>query len=167
MIKLYNILKLAQEKETSSKLDEVLRALQASEMISVMFYEFAASVVGTPATEAIEEFFKEHAKEELEHFSKLASRLHELGSYSISSPSSIQKYEGSVKDLKVVNSCKSHDVKELGRVSLQLEKNAIEAYNRAIQIAISKDDQATIHLLREIISDEEEHRADFQALYEG
>jgi bacterioferritin len=48
-------------------------------------------------------------------------------------------------------------VPEQLQLDLELELAAIERYNRAIALAVAKDDNATRHLLEEQLTDEEEH----------
>jgi bacterioferritin len=48
-------------------------------------------------------------------------------------------------------------VVEQHRVDLDLEKAAIERYNRGIELAVSKGDNGTRHLLEEQLTGEEDH----------
>ena len=49
------------------------------------------------------------------------------------------------------------DVKQQFENDLELEKDAVAAYNQAIAVCRKADDQASADLLRKILADEEEH----------
>lgn len=49
------------------------------------------------------------------------------------------------------------DVREQFELELQTERQAVEMYNRGVELARDKGDNGTRHLLNEILVDEEEH----------
>jgi len=159
--KLANLIETNIQAPTVQTLIDKMRQLMATELIAVQFYASAASYV----TEQNAEFFREHAEEEQVHYNKLSDRITELGGKPIFTiPEVLQLAPEDIAVTEEVS--QKPGTTELADLSMRLEMLAIENYNQAIQLSKQIGDEATTPLFREILREEEEHRADFEAIIE-
>ncbi|MBE6454554.1 MAG: ferritin [Alphaproteobacteria bacterium] len=135
----------------------ILNVAFAEEWLAYYQYWLGAFVAVGPQRKAISAEFMEHANEELDHATKLASRIIELGGTPILNPAEWQKtakckYDAPDKPY-VIN---------LLEQNLVAERCAIVRYQKICEMTESKD-FATYQMSLDILKDEIEHEEEIGA----
>lgn len=146
-----NISKLDNE-----KLLEVLNAAYAEEWLAYYQYWVGAQVIEGAMRAPIQAEFLEHAKEELDHANKLATRIIQLGGTPLLDPEEWKKKARCRYDAPV-DAC----AVTLLRQNLDAERCAIQRYQEICEMTDGKDYE-TFHVAREILSEELDHEQDFE-----
>jgi len=100
---------------------------------------------------AVNEEFKNIAKQEMKHAEMIAERLFYLGGIPTTKPSPIFVGE---------------NLKEMLAQDVKDEENAIKLYKTIVEKAEAEKDLTTAHMFREILEDEEEHHDFFTSALE-
>lgn len=103
--------------------------------------------------------FKQHYEEEQKHAEDLMLRLNELGGSPISDPTA-----WSVNSSAPFIAIETTNVKEMLKITIEAEKNAIAFYKLLIGATKDGIDPTTHKLAKSILSDEEEHLYDLRML---
>ena len=141
-----------------SDLVQLLNKAFADEWLAYYQYWLGAKVAEGILRGGAAREFEEHAREELEHAEKLASRIIQLGGVPILEPK--QWYEAA--------NCrylppKNPDVSALLDQNIKGEACAISVYYKLLEYTEGKD-PITYHLIRDILEDEIEHEQDLEDL---
>ena len=133
---------------------EILNVAFAEEWLAYYQYWIGAQVATGPMRKAIASEFMEHAHEELDHATKLAVRIVELGGKPLLDPDDWKKmaqckYEAPHNDF----------VEKLLEQNLVAERCAICRYQKICEMTEGKD-YVTFHMARHILSEEVEHEHD-------
>lgn len=140
---------------------QLLRKALASELIAVQFYASAGACV----TEEKSQFFREHSEEEQVHYNDISDRITELGGKPIFTVR--EAVELAPIDLETSSkTTEKPSLVELAYISKKLEELAIEHYKKVIAHVKLAEDDSTLRLIQKVLSEEEEHRADFEAILE-
>jgi bacterioferritin len=137
---------------------QTLNRLRAGEVTAFLQYELFSVVVPSMYMAGLEQIFSEHEEHERKHAKMLSQRIHELGGTPVA-------------DLSHLASMAPYQVREattaaeMVSVLREQEEIAIEGYKKAIQ-EVSPSDPVTRRLLEDILSEEEEHRADMASMLE-
>ena len=147
---------MGQVAQKISKVDhnELLKTLNiayAEEWLAYYQYWIGAQVAVGPMRVSIIEEFMEHAKQELDHASKLATRIIELGGTPILNPNEFEQ----------VASCRYEAPTEpyimnLLKQNLDAERCAIVRYQQICDMTFGKD-YATFKMATDILKEELEH----------
>lgn len=138
---------------------EELKKLINGEMIASMQYSIASqAVVGSNNLSYLQEHFSEHAKEEMGHYNSLVAALMQRGG----------KVECNLMRIGTDALPKTEELTELSTDELKdffirAEKNAIEAYQTYYD-KIENNDKDLADIINGIISDERDHKLDFEKL---
>lgn len=115
----------------------------------------AQLVVGIPR-QALQTEMQEHAKEELDHATRLAKRIIELGGTPEIDPANWKKLSSCGYDAPT-----DPGVDALLEQNIKGERCAIEVYSKLLEYVRGKD-MITGHLVRHILQEELEHEQDLQ-----
>ena len=100
---------------------------------------------------AVKDELKSVAIEEMKHAEGIAERLFYLGETPTTKPTPI--FVGG-------------SLKEQIEADMKAEEEAIVMYKKVIALAMKEGDEATAHLFREILTDEEDHHDTFESILE-
>lgn len=130
---------------------DMLNVAFAEEWLAYYQYWIGAQVAVGPMRTAIIAEFMEHANEELDHATRLAARIIQLGGTPLLDPDEWKthaqcKYDAPTDDY----------VEKLLEQNLVAERCAIARYEKICEMCIGKDIE-TFHLSRKILSEEIEH----------
>ena len=140
---------------------EWLNKLLGDELIAHLQYAIASKTVFGTDYDACASEFDQHSKEELEHFNKILDLM-------------VQRHLEVEQDLlTLIKESKSgYEImsetasKELVKFHIQAEKNAINTYREFLDNLTKEEqkDYALIHEIKNILSDEIEHRTDLEII---
>ena len=137
--------------KVSDKLKEMLNKAIAREIqVSIQYMWQHIQVMGVKAV-AVQDKFKQTAIAEMKHAEKIAERLWYLGGTPTTKPTPI-----------VVGK----SLKEFLEFDTQAEVEAIEMYQKIIDMAQKEKDITTAFMFKEILEDEEEHHDLFTTMLE-
>lgn len=139
--------------------DELIKLLNkaySDEWLAYYQYWVGARIVTGVAAPALIPELEEHAGDELDHATKIAKRIIELGGTPVLSP----------EDWYKMTNCgylvpTDPDSKLILKQNIQGERCAIEVYNKLLDFVKGKD-LITGHMIREILEDEVEHEQDLE-----
>lgn len=100
---------------------------------------------------AVKGELKSVAVEEMKHAESIAERLFYLGETPTTKPAPI--FVGKT-------------LKEMIQADLKAEEEAIVMYKKIIALAMKENDEATAHMFRGILSEEEDHHDTFESILE-
>ena len=126
---------------------DILQSAVARELAALTQYMWQHVIAVGLESSGIKDTFKDVAIAEMKHAESFAERLDFFGEVPTTKPSKI-----------TVN----QDLKQMLRDDIEIEKEAIEMYKKAIEIC--KDDPGTRHLFEDILLDEEEHLNEWTSL---
>ena len=137
--------------KVSDKLKEMLNKAIAREIqVSIQYMWQHIQVMGVKAV-AVQDKFKQTAIAEMKHAEKIAERLWYLGGTPTTKPTPIVVGE---------------NLKEFLEFDTQAEVEAIEMYQKIIEMAQKEKDVTTAFIFKEILEDEEEHHDLFTTMLE-
>jgi bacterioferritin len=137
--------------KVSDELKEMLNKAIAREIqVSIQYMWQHIQVMGVKAV-AVQDKFKQTAIAEMKHAEKIAERLWYLGGTPTTKPTPI-----------VVGK----SLKEFLEFDTQAEVEAIEMYQKIIDMAQKEKDITTAFMFKEILEDEEEHHDLFTTMLE-
>lgn len=143
-------------KVDNKELLDILNIAFAEEWLAYYQYWIGAQVAVGPMRKAIAGEFMEHANEELDHATKLATRIIQLGGTPLINPKSWEKVALCKYD-EPSNPC----VSKLLEQNLIAERCAIARYQKICEMTHGKD-FVTFHISREILDEEVEHEQEIQ-----
>lgn len=138
------------------ELVKLLNKAYSDEWLAYYQYWVGARVVSGVAAPKLIAEMEEHAADELDHATKLAKRIVELGGTPALSPEEWYKHTNCGY---LVPS--NPDSKEILKQNILGERCAIEVYVKLMDFVKGKD-FITEHLIREILEDEVEHEQDLE-----
>jgi bacterioferritin len=138
------------------KLLGILNAAYAEEWLAYYQYWVGAQVIEGPMRNSIQAEFEEHAKEELGHAKKLATRIVQLGGTPLLDPEEWKK-KAHCKYAAPTDAC----AVTLLRQNIDAERCAIQRYQEICDLTFGKDHE-TYHMAREILSEEIIHEQEFE-----
>lgn len=133
----------------ASEICQLLNDALATEWVCVLRYRRHFFTAKGIASEAIANEFMVHATEELRHADRLSERIVQLGGEPQLDPDTLKARSHAEYD-------ESIDLKTMIRANLVAERVAVEVYRQLISV-IGDKDPTTAHLLRDILTDEEDH----------
>jgi bacterioferritin len=137
--------------KVSDNLKEMLNKAIAREIqVSIQYIWQHVQVMGVKGI-AVQEKFKEVAIIEMRHAEQIAERLWYLGGTPTTKPSPIEV---------------GKTLKEFLELDTKAEVEAIEMYQKIIEMAQKEGDVTTAHIFREILEEEEEHHDLFTTMLE-
>jgi bacterioferritin len=137
--------------KVSENLKEMLNKAIAREIqVSIQYMWQHVQVMGVKGI-AVQDKFKEVAIIEMKHAEQIAERLWYLGSTPTTKPSPIEV---------------GKSLKEFLELDTKAEVEAIEMYQKIIELAQKEGDVTTAHMFREILEEEEEHHDLFTTMLE-
>ena len=134
---------------------EELNEGYALEWAGAYYYSLAANLVAGIQAPIYIKLFKEHAEEGIVHANKLADRVVQLGGEPIRDLAELEKKA----DMKVILPKDLTDIKGFLRALIEIERKAIEFYQRLAQRTHNKDlvtHELAEDLLENEVHDEEE-----------
>ena len=135
---------------------EILQQAYAEEWLAYYQYWIGAQVIFGPMRVTIKEEFEKHAKEELEHAEKVATRIIQLGEEPLLSPFEWDKYAGCKYEIP------SNGLSfELLKQNLASERCAINRYQQICEMCFGKDYE-TYDISAQILHDELDHEQDWE-----
>ena len=148
--------------ESTSYLDGLKKLINA-EAAAAIQYKIAADAIVGPNQSYLVEHFNEHAKEEWGHYTQLVQALMERGGHpDLTIAKIISSASPATKEL---SSFSSDDLKQF---FIEAEEGAIEAYQAYYdEIKDGADTKDLADIINGIISDEREHKLDFERIKEG
>lgn len=137
--------------KASPKLLELMNKAIAREIqVSIQYMWQHVMATGLHSA-AISDVFEEVAIEEMKHSEKIAERIFYFNELPTTKPAPIDV---------------GKDIKEMLRLDVGAEEEAITLYKDIIKLAGSEGDSTTRLLFEEILSDEEDHHDTFTTLLE-
>ena len=137
--------------KASPKLLEMMNEAIAREIqVSIQYMWQHVMATGLHSA-AISDVFEEVAIEEMKHAEKIAERIFYFNELPTTKPAPIDV---------------GKDIKEMLRIDVKAEEEAITLYKDIIKLAGSEGDSTTRLLFEEILSDEEDHHDTFTTLLE-
>ena len=137
--------------KASPKLLEMMNKAIAREIqVSIQYMWQHVMATGLHSA-AISDVFEEVAIEEMKHSEKIAERIFYFNELPTTKPAPIEV---------------GKDIKEMLRLDVKAEEEAITLYKDIIKLAGSESDSTTRLLFEEILSDEEDHHDTFTTLLE-
>ena len=137
--------------KASPKLLEMMNKAIAREIqVSIQYMWQHVMATGLHSA-AISDVFEEVAIEEMKHAEKIAERIFYFNELPTTKPAPIEV---------------GKDIKEMLRLDVGAEEEAITLYKDIIKLAGSEGDSTTRLLFEEILSDEEDHHDTFTTLLE-
>ena len=137
--------------KASPKLLEMMNKAIAREIqVSIQYMWQHVMATGLHSA-AISDVFEEVAIEEMKHAEKIAERIFYFNELPTTKPAPIEV---------------GKDIKEMLRLDVKAEEEAITLYKDIIKLAGSESDSTTRLLFEEILSDEEDHHDTFTTLLE-
>jgi len=137
--------------KASPKLLEMMNEAIAREIqVSIQYMWQHVMATGLHSA-AISDVFEEVAIEEMKHSEKIAERIFYFNELPTTKPAPIDV---------------GKDIKEMLRLDVGAEEEAITLYKDIIKLAGSEGDSTTRLLFEEILSDEEDHHDTFTTLLE-
>jgi bacterioferritin len=137
--------------KVSDNLKEMLNKAIAREIqVSIQYIWQHVQVMGVKGI-AVQDKFKEVAIIEMRHAEQIAERLWYLGGTPTTKPSPIEV---------------GKTLKEFLELDTKAEVEAIEMYQKIIEMAQKEGDVTTAHIFREILEEEEEHHDLFTTMLE-
>ena len=137
--------------KASPKLLEMMNEAIAREIqVSIQYMWQHVMATGLHSA-AISDVFEEVAIEEMKHAEKIAERIFYFNELPTTKPAPIDV---------------GKDIKEMLRLDVGAEEEAITLYKDIIKLAGSEGDSTTRLLFEEILSDEEDHHDTFTTLLE-
>ena len=137
--------------KASPKLLEMMNKAIAREIqVSIQYMWQHVMATGLHSA-AISDVFEEVAIEEMKHSEKIAERIFYFNELPTTKPAPIDV---------------GKDIKEMLRLDVGAEEEAITLYKDIIKLAGSEGDSTTRLLFEEILSDEEDHHDTFTTLLE-
>ena len=148
--------------ESTSYLDELKKLINA-EAAAAIQYKIAADAIVGPNQSYLVEHFNEHASEEWEHYTQLVQALMERGGHpDLTIAKIISSADPATKEL---SSFSSDDLRQF---FIEAEDGAIRAYQAYYdEIKDGADTKDLADIINGIISDEREHKLDFERIKEG
>ena len=148
--------------EQKSSVADLLRSLAADELISYHAYTSGARLLTGSAWMDVNQEFTAHAKEELEHYEAILTRLWQLGEPVPTVFKSIPDMASYYWDIEV------ESPEAAAKIALQSEKHAVEAYKKLLVFisnqSADEKDFATQKLAKSHLETEQEHFQDMQHL---
>lgn len=142
-----------------AKVVELLNQALATEMVCVLRYTHDHFMARGLKAKAAAAEFREHADQELEHASRIAERIVQLGGEPDFNPETLTRRSHAEYRL-------GRTLEEMIRENLVAERIAIDSY-REMALYVGGDDPTTKNMLEEILAVEEEHADDLADLLEG
>ncbi len=137
--------------KASDQLKEMLNKAIAREIqVSIQYMWQHVQVMGVKGV-AVQDKFKQTAIAEMKHAEKIAERLWYLGGTPTTKPPAIEVGES---------------LREFLELDTKAEVEAIEMYQRIIEMATKEKDVTTVFVFKEILEDEEEHHDLFTTMLE-
>ncbi|HKZ16472.1 MAG TPA: ferritin-like domain-containing protein [Geobacteraceae bacterium] len=137
--------------KVSENLKEMLNNAIAREIqVSIQYMWQHVQVMGVKGV-AVQDKFKQVAIVEMKHAEQIAERLWYLGGTPTTKPSPIEV---------------GKSLKEFLELDTKAEVEAIEMYQKIIEMAQKEGDVTTAHMFREILEEEEEHHDLFTTMLE-
>lgn len=145
--------------ESTSYLDELKKLINA-EAAAAIQYKIAADAIVGPNQSYLVEHFNEHASEEWEHYTQLVQALMERGEHpDLTIAKIISSADPATKEL---SSFSSDDLRQF---FIEAEDGAIKAYQAYYdEIKDGADTKDLADIINGIISDEREHKLDFERI---
>ncbi|MBN1477636.1 hypothetical protein JXA47_12850 [Candidatus Sumerlaeota bacterium] len=135
-----------------SKIIEVLNEVKQAELTAILQFHAQAGALKNMGLEKLAEMFEKEAIEEFGHDEKLAERIYFLGGAPKHTPLADPKAKG--------------DLKQMLRDDIAMEAAQIKRIKGAIGQCQKANDPGTVHLLTEILLDEEHHWAELSLMLE-
>ena len=135
---------------------KLLNAALATELVCVLRYKRHYYMAQGIHSQAVQEEFREHAEEEMEHAECLAERIVELGGEPDFNPNGIA-------DRSHSEYVEGTDLLDMIEENLVAERIAIDSYRAMIQY-IGEGDPSSRRVLEHILEVEEEHAEDLVTL---
>jgi len=135
---------------------KLLNQAYCDEWLAYYQYWVGAKIAQGFYSKAVTAELEEHAQEELEHATKLAKRIVELGGTPVLSPTEWLS-ESTCGYLTPTDK----DALAILKQNLQSERCSIEVYNRILERLRGRD-PITDHLIRSILADEVEHEDELE-----
>ena len=145
--------------ESTSYLDKLKKLINA-EAAAAIQYKIAADAIVGPNQSYLVEHFNEHASEEWEHYTQLVQALMERGGHpDLTIAKIISDADPATKEL---SSFSSDDLRQF---FIEAEDGAIKAYQAYYdEIKDGADTKDLADIINGIISDEREHKLDFERI---
>lgn len=145
--------------EENQELVNELNLAYVEELRSLQNYlSMGVFLEGVSGQGVIGESLLEDVEEEKEHAERLAERITELDGKPAYSSEDLEVSQKVVES--VVNEL---DMEEAVESVIELERGAINRYNRIIEISKENGDSVTRHMAEELLADEEKHLDEFEA----
>ena len=147
--------------ESTSYLDGLKKLINA-EAAAAIQYKIAADAIVGPNQSYLVEHFNEHASEEWEHYTQLVQALMERGGHpDLTIAKIISDANPATKELSSFSS------DDLRKFFIDAEEGAIKAYQAYYdEIKDGADTKDLADIINGIISDEREHKLDFERIKE-
>jgi len=145
--------------ESTSYLDGLKKLINA-EAAAAIQYKIAADAIVGPNQSYLVEHFNEHASEEWEHYTQLVQALMERGGHpDLTIAKIISDADPATKELSSFSS------DDLRKFFIEAEDGAIKAYQVYYdEIKDGADTKDLADIINGIISDEREHKLDFERI---
>ena len=145
--------------ESTSYLDGLKKLINA-EAAAAIQYKIAADAIVGPNQSYLVEHFNEHASEEWEHYTQLVQALMERGGHpDLTIAKIISDANPATKELSSFSS------DDLRKFFIDAEEGAIKAYQAYYdEIKDGADTKDLADIINGIISDEREHKLDFERI---
>lgn len=135
---------------------ELLNVAFAEEWLAYYQYWIGAKIICGFMGPNVQEEFEKHAKEELEHAEKIATRIIQLGGVPLLAPAEWEKYAKCKYETPV-----DDDVISLLKQNLESERCAISRYQQICDMCFGKDHE-TYRISIEILEEEIDHEQDWE-----
>lgn len=128
---------------------DLLQNLLISESTARRQYETYSSIAKNNGYDLLEDYFEEKYKDETKHWNRIVSKL---------------LYFETAPNVQAINGLNtSNDLNEQLQIVLQLERDCINSYNKAIHVVICDQiDNDVAAMLTSIIKDETEHEIEIE-----
>ncbi len=138
-----------------------LNRAYADEWLAAYAYNYMGQVVtGRPAAKHLAELLMDTSKDELEHQQELAERIASLGGKPLADVAKLLETSSAGYPLPPAD---EKDFEAIVKTVIKAEHDAIEVYNRLLQMTAGKD-PVTYNLILHILTEEIEHEDEFENL---
>jgi bacterioferritin len=134
----------------------LLKRAQASEWTSFLQYWHHYFMASDIHSKEVQDVFKEHAEDELEHARRFGERIQQLGGVPCSSPEEIQRLTPTPVEY-------DHDLGSMMEADLVGERQTIDFYDEIIRTC-GFDDNVTRRIFEDVVDEEAGHADDWATL---
>lgn len=146
------------EESSSSYLDELKKLINGEMVASIQYSMASQAAVGSENLSYLQEHFSEHAKEEMGHYNELVAALMQRGG-----KTECNLMKTGTDALPKTEELTEFSTNYLKEFFIRSEKNAIDAY-KSFYNKIEDEDKDLADIINGIISDERDHKLDFEKL---